>query len=64
MIQDGGHAWPGEYRPTWRLEYMLLDNPVTDFSATEKILEFFRAHGLNTVHIASEISGTPVNGVP
>lgn len=64
LIRDGGHAWPGEYRPTWRLEYMLLDNPVTDFSATGEILKFFRAHGLGTVRPATGLAGTPDSRVP
>ena len=64
LIQDGGHAWPDEYRPTWRLEYMLLDNPVTDFSATEEILKFFRAHGLDTLHPTTGVASAPLSSVP
>jgi polyhydroxybutyrate depolymerase len=39
-----GHAWPHETRKGWRLEYVLLDDPNNEVSATDLIWDFFRQH--------------------
>ena len=42
LVEDGGHAWPGERRAGWRIEYALLDPPTREIDATRVVWDFFR----------------------